>query len=104
MDTTSIIGKVKAYASERTATMRQGGALVATSVVLLAIACSSDFQFKGLLGIEGEIHNGYIAAYGQFILLALGAVYSWRFADCLALRQNVLADLPAEILEGPAAH
>jgi hypothetical protein len=89
----SLSEKITLYSDARIATMRRGGLLVATCAVFWAIARSPDFQFEGLLGIKGEIHNGYIAACGHFILLALAAIYSWRLSECLGLRRAVLDDV-----------
>jgi hypothetical protein len=97
MSLNQISDKVKLYSEERARVNRLGAWLLFVPLVLLALARSPDFKSKDFLGlVEGTFHNGYIAAYGHFVILVLATRYSVALGACLWLRRAVQADSRAK--------
>jgi len=69
--------------------------------LLLALARSPDFHLKDPLSlIEGNLDNGYVAAYGHFIILIVASMYWGSLASCAKLHAAARWDLRKSSIEG----
>jgi len=90
-----ISDEVKMYCEYRTKANKAGVWLSFVSPILLALSRSREFKLKDPTGlIEDSIHNGYIAAYGHFIILMLCGYYWISAMACARMREVVIDDGP----------
>ena len=69
--------------------------LMLTCIIIVALARSPEFSLLAPFLVEGNMHNGYVGAYGHGIILLLGLKYFADLADVCALRTRIVADCHA---------
>jgi len=72
------------------------------TVILLALSKSPDFTLKDLFGlVSGEIHNGYIAAYGSLAVALIIIRLHLLLRESLIYRELLNQDLKGRSPAGP---
>jgi hypothetical protein len=90
----TVSDKIKTYSEHRLAVNRRAVVVLIVAPLLLALARSPDFELKDPLNlVEGKLHNGYVAAYGHFIILIVTGMYWGALASCAQLHSAVRWDL-----------
>lgn len=101
MTSGNVVDKIKIYSEYRSSVNRRGVWVVLIPPALLALARSPEFKLDDFFGlVDGSFHNGYVGAYGHFIVLVLAGVYWAGLVSCASLYAVVRGDLPDEQIHG----
>jgi len=94
MSASEALHKTRIYANQRAAANRCGMWALIVPPVLFAPARSPDFKFNDIVGfVEGSFHDGYIGAFGHFLIVVMAWMYWAAFAACARLYNAVRCDL-----------
>jgi hypothetical protein len=96
-----VADQVKIFSDYRTWVNRLGAWLIIVPPILLALSRSPDFQLEDVFGlVRPGFHNGYVGAYGHFVVLSLATWYFAAWMTSRQLHQAVESDLLGSATNG----